>query len=115
MAAPNPLGNHRAALRIGTRGSPLALAQAEETRARLAAAHPNLAAPGAIEIVVIKTTGDKVQDRPLSEIGGKGLFTKEIEDALIEGAIDLAVHSMKDVPTHLPAGLGIDCLLPRED
>ena len=72
---------------------PLALAQAHETRARLIAAHPALAAPGAIEICVIKTTGDKVQDRPLSEIGGKGLFTKEIEEALLAGAIDLAVHS----------------------
>ena len=103
------------ALRIGTRGSPLALAQADETRARLIAAHPHLAAPGAIEICVIKTTGDKVQDRPLSEIGGKGLFTKEIEEALLAGEIDIAVHSMKDVPTWLPDGLVIDCLLPRED
>ena len=75
MATSRPDGN-QAALRIGTRGSPLALAQADETRARLIAAHPELATPGAIEICVIKTTGDKVQDRPLSEIGGKGLFTK---------------------------------------
>jgi hydroxymethylbilane synthase len=112
MATSRPDGN-QAALRIGTRGSPLALAQADETRARLIAAHPQLA--GAIEIVVIKTTGDKVQDRPLSEIGGKGLFTKEIEDALLAGEIDVAVHSMKDVPTWLPDGLVIDCLLPRED
>jgi hydroxymethylbilane synthase len=102
-------------LRIGTRGSPLALAQADETRARLIAAHPALGAPGAIAICVIKTTGDRVQDRPLSEIGGKGLFTKEIEDALLAGEIDLAVHSMKDVPTWLPDGLVIECLLPRED
>jgi len=102
-------------LRIGTRGSPLALAQAEEVRARLIAAHPALALPEAVEIVVIKTTGDKVQDRPLAEIGGKGLFTKEIEEALIDGGIDLAVHSMKDVPTVLPPGLFIACLLPRED
>ncbi len=115
MAAPNPYGNRTAILRIGTRGSPLALAQAHETRARLSAAHPDLAAPDAIEICVIKTTGDQVQDRPLSEIGGKGLFTKEIEDALLGGAIDLAVHSMKDVPTQLPPGLEIACLLPRED
>ena len=106
---------NRAQIRIGTRGSPLALAQADETRARLIAAHPHLAAPGSIEICVIKTTGDKVQDRPLSEIGGKGLFTKEIEDALLAGEIDVAVHSMKDVPTWLPDGLVIDCLLPRED
>jgi hydroxymethylbilane synthase len=106
---------NQASLRIGTRGSPLALAQADETRARLIAAHPHLAAPGSIEICVIKTTGDKEQDRPLSEIGGKGLFTKEIEEALLAGEIDVAVHSMKDVPTFLPPGLVIDCLLPRED
>lgn len=115
MAAPTTDGNHTALLRIGTRGSPLALAQAQEARDRLIAAHPVLAAPGAIEIRVIKTTGDKVQDRPLAEIGGKGLFTKEIEDALLDGAIDLAVHSMKDVPTELPPRLEISCLLPRED
>jgi hydroxymethylbilane synthase len=114
MATSRSDGN-QASLRIGTRGSPLALAQADETRARLIAAHPHLAAPGRIEICVIKTTGDKVQDRPLSEIGGKGLFTKEIEEALLAGEIDVAVHSMKDVPTFLPDGLVIDCLLPRED
>jgi hydroxymethylbilane synthase len=102
-------------LRIGTRGSPLALAQAHQTRARLAAAHAALAAPDAIEIVVIKTTGDRIQDRTLMEAGGKGLFTKEIEEALTAGSIDLAVHSMKDVPTWLPDGLEIRCLLPRED
>jgi hydroxymethylbilane synthase len=105
----------QAKLRIGTRGSPLAMAQAHEARKRLAAAHPELAELGAIQIHVIKTTGDKVQDRPLSEIGGKGLFTKEIEDALLDGFIDLAVHSMKDVPTWLPEGLKISCLLERED
>ncbi len=102
-------------LRIGTRGSPLALAQADEARARLIAAHPHLAAPGAIEIRIIKTTGDKVQDRPLNEIGGKGLFTKEIEEALLAGDVDIAVHSMKDMPSILPDGLVIGCLLPRED
>ncbi len=102
-------------LRIGTRGSPLALAQAYETRERLVAAHPGLGTSGAIEIVVIKTTGDRIQDRTLAEAGGKGLFTKEIEEALIAGAIDLAVHSMKDVPTALPDGLEISCLLPRAD
>ena len=102
-------------LRIGTRGSPLALAQARETAARLAAAHGELAAEDAVEIVVIKTTGDKIQDRTLAEAGGKGLFTKEIEEALIEGRIDAAVHSMKDVPTWLPEGLGIVAVLPRED
>ncbi|MGK9164878.1 hydroxymethylbilane synthase [Inquilinus limosus] len=102
-------------LRIGTRGSALALAQAEETRRRLIAAHPALAAPGAVEIKVVRTTGDRVQDRPLSEIGGKGLFTKEIEDGLLDGSLDIAVHSMKDVATKLPDGLIIGALLPRED
>lgn len=101
-------------VRIGTRGSPLALAQAEETRARLLAAHPGLSAAH-VEIQVIRTTGDRVQDRPLSEIGGKGLFTKEIEEALLAKQIDLAVHSMKDMPTQLPSGLAIICLLQRED
>ncbi|MXU64573.1 hydroxymethylbilane synthase [Oceanomicrobium pacificus] len=100
-------------LRIGTRGSPLALAQAHETRDRLMAAHD--IPQEAFEIVVIKTTGDRVLDRPLGEIGGKGLFTKEIEDALLAGEIDLAVHSMKDMPVAQPAGLLLDCYLPRED
>ena len=102
-------------LRIGTRGSPLALAQAHETRDRLAAAHPDLAPPGRIEIVVIKTTGDLIQDRTLAEIGGKGLFTKEIDEALMGGRVDIAVHSMKDVPTVLPDGMVLPCVLPRED
>lgn len=102
-------------LRIGTRGSPLALAQTELVRSRLVAAHPRLAAPGAVEIVPIKTTGDRIQDRPLAEFGGKGVFAKEIEEALIDGRIDLAVHSMKDMPTWLPDGLTIRCILPRED
>jgi hydroxymethylbilane synthase len=100
-------------LRIGTRGSPLALAQAHETRARLMSAHG--LPEEAFEVVVIKTTGDRVQDRPLSEIGGKGLFTKEIEEALLAGTIDIAVHSMKDMPTDQPDGLAITTLLPRED
>lgn len=100
-------------LKIGTRGSPLALAQAFETRARLMAAHG--LDEDACEIVIIKTTGDRVQDRPLKEIGGKGLFTKEIEEALLEGRIDIAVHSMKDMPVQQPAGLILDCYLPRED
>ena len=99
-------------LRIGTRGSPLALAQANLVREALAAAHPDF--PRA-EVAVIKTTGDQVQDRKLDEIGGKGLFTKEIEEALLDGRIDLAVHSMKDMPTFLPEGLVIGCLLKRED
>jgi hydroxymethylbilane synthase len=99
-------------LRLGTRGSPLALAQAGIVRDALAAAHPDM--PRA-EIVVIRTTGDRVQDRKLDEIGGKGLFTKEIEEALLAGSIDAAVHSMKDMPTFLPEGLIIDCLLKRAD
>lgn len=107
------LPNPDSPFRIGTRGSPLALAQAHETRARLAAAF-NLP-DEAFEIVVIKTTGDLVLDRPLGEIGGKGLFTKEIEDALLDGSIDIAVHSMKDMPVAQPDGLVIDCCLPRED
>jgi hydroxymethylbilane synthase len=102
-----------ARLRIGTRGSKLALVQAEDARLRLAAA--NGLEIDAIEIVVITTTGDKVRDRPLAEIGGKGLFTKEIEEALLAGTIDVAVHSMKDMPAQLPAGLAIGALLPRED
>ncbi|MBI1245110.1 MAG: hydroxymethylbilane synthase [Alphaproteobacteria bacterium] len=102
-------------LRIGTRGSPLALWQANETKRLLAGAHPALAAPGAVEIRVIKTTGDRIQDRTLAEAGGKGLFTKEIEEAMIAREIDLAVHSMKDVPTWLPEGLGIVAVLERED
>ncbi|EKE76896.1 hydroxymethylbilane synthase [Oceanibaculum indicum] len=102
-------------VRIGTRGSQLALAQASEVKARLAAAHEALRDPDAVEIVVISTTGDRVQDRPLAEIGGKGLFTKEIEEGLLDGSIDIAVHSMKDVPTVLPDGLVIDCILERED
>src|SRR5215831_15125715 len=100
-------------LRIGTRGSPLALWQAREVRAHLAAAHG--VEPDAIVIEVIRTTGDIIQDRPLSEVGGKGLFTKEIEQALIDKAIDLAVHSSKDMPTVLPAGLKLAACLPRED
>ena len=106
--------NPQPKLRIGTRGSPLALAQAEEVKSRLLAAHPALA-DDAVTIVVIATTGDRIQSKPLKEFGGKGLFTKEIEEALLAGEIDIAVHSMKDVPTELPPGLGIVCLLPRED
>ena len=100
-------------VRIGTRGSALALAQAVETRARLMAAHGLPEEAFAIE--VISTSGDRIQDRPLSEAGGKGLFTKEIEEALIAGRIDLAVHSSKDMPTRLPEGLEISAFLPRED
>jgi hydroxymethylbilane synthase len=100
-------------LKIGTRGSRLALAQAEEARRRLCDAHGF--DPSEIEIVAITTTGDRIRDRPLNEIGGKGLFTKEIEEALQSGAVDLAVHSMKDMPARLPAHLVIEALLPRED
>ena len=100
-------------LRIGTRGSPLALAQAHETRARLMAAHG--LPEEAFAIDVISTSGDRIQDRPLSEAGGKGLFTKEIEEALLAGRIDIAVHSSKDMPTQLPEGLELSAFLPRED
>ena len=104
-------------LKIGTRGSPLALAQAFETRTRLIAAFD--LAEDAFEIVVIKTTGDDAaliaSDRPLKEIGNKGLFTKEIEEQLLSGGIDIAVHSMKDMPVEQPTGLVLDCYLPRED
>ena len=100
-------------MKLGTRGSPLALAQAHETRDRLMAAHD--LPETAFEIVVIQTSGDRIQDRALREIGGKGLFTKEIEDALIDGSIDIAVHSMKDVPTVSLDALCISAILPRED
>jgi hydroxymethylbilane synthase len=100
-------------LRIGTRGSPLALAQAHMVRQLLAAAHG--VAEDAVEIQVIRTTGDVIQDRPLSDVGGKGLFTKEIEQALLDGAIDLAVHSAKDMLTVLPNGLMLAACLARED
>ncbi|WP_131194785.1 hydroxymethylbilane synthase [Lichenihabitans psoromatis] len=100
-------------MKLGTRGSPLALAQAHEARRRLASA--NGWADDAIEIVVIRTTGDLIQDRALSEAGGKGLFTKELDRALIDCSIDLAVHSAKDLPTTLPAAIAIAGYLPRED
>ncbi|WP_323767133.1 hydroxymethylbilane synthase [Marinovum sp.] len=113
----NALPSPDAPLKIGTRGSPLALAQAHETRARICAAFDLPEA--AFAIVVIKTTGDDraliATDTPLKELGGKGLFTKEIEEALLSGTIDIAVHSMKDMPVAQPAGLVLDCYLPRED
>lgn len=99
--------------RIGTRGSPLALAQAHETRARLMAAHG--LGEDAFEIVVLSTKGDRITDRPLAEIGGKGLFTEELEEQLSDGRLDLAVHSSKDMPTRLPDGLHIAAYLERED
>ena len=100
-------------LRLGTRGSPLALTQSRMVREALAAAHGF--APEQVEITVIRTSGDRIQDRPLAEAGGKGLFTKEIEEALLAGSIDLAVHSSKDMPTVLPDGLVLSSFLPRED
>jgi hydroxymethylbilane synthase len=108
MTRPSPL-------RIATRGSPMALRQAALVRDRLMAFHPELASEGAVEIVAIRTTGDWVQDRRLAEIGGKGLFTKEIEEVLRDGWADLAVHSLKDMETWLPEGLAIACVLPRDD
>ena len=98
---------------IGTRGSPLALAQAHETMGRLI--RSTGLDESCFKIKVIKTTGDKIQDRPLSEVGGKGLFTKEIEEAMLDNNIDIAVHSMKDMPVICPEGLIISCYLPRED
>ncbi len=102
-------------LRLGTRGSRLALTQTGLVRDALTAAVPALAEPAAIEITAIRTTGDRIQDKPLAEAGGKGLFVKEIEEALLAGRIDAAVHSMKDMPTEQPAGLAIAAFLPRED
>ena len=109
LSLPSPA----APFNIGTRGSPLALAQAHETRSRLMAAFDLL--EEAFAICVIKVTGDAIQDRPLKEIGGKGLFTREIEEALLDGSIDIAVHSMKDMPVAQPGGLLLDTYLPRED
>jgi hydroxymethylbilane synthase len=100
-------------LRIGTRGSPLALAQSRTVRARLASTLGE--SEDAIELVIIRTSGDAIQDRPLADVGGKGLFTKEIEEALLARHIDLAVHSSKDMPTVLPNGLMLTACLERED
>jgi hydroxymethylbilane synthase len=96
---------------IGTRGSPLAIIQAETVGGLLEAAYPGLS----VEYIIVRTSGDRIQDRPLADVGGKGLFTKEIEQDLFAGKIDLAVHSMKDVETFLPDGLCITAMLPRED
>jgi hydroxymethylbilane synthase len=98
-------------LRIGTRGSQLALFQANWVKEKLVQAHPHLK----VTLIKIKTTGDKIQDAPLAKIGGKGLFVKEIEEALIQKRIDLAVHSIKDVPTELPEGLYLSVIMKRED
>ncbi len=102
-------------LTLGSRGSPMALRQTRETHARLAEAWPDLAADGAIAFREIRTTGDAVRDRPLAEIGGKGLFIKEIEQALVDGLIDAAVHSMKDMETTMAVGTVLAAVLPRED
>jgi hydroxymethylbilane synthase len=102
-----------ATLKLGTRGSPLALVQARIVRQALAAAHGFPLE--AIEIVTIRTSGDRIQDRPLADVGGKGLFTKEIEEALLAGQIDFAVHSSKDMPTALPDGLVLTAFMQRED
>ncbi len=98
-------------LRIGTRGSPLALAQTRWVEAQLRAQHPGLAT----DVVIIKTTGDKLKDVPLAQVGGKGLFIKEIEEALLAGEVDLAVHSLKDMPAEMPPGCTLGAVPPRED
>ncbi len=98
-------------IRIGTRGSPLALWQANWVKSCLEEEHPHLT----MELIKISTSGDKIQDVALAKIGGKGLFTKEIEESLLQYGSDIAVHSMKDVPVGLPAGLGISVILERED
>jgi hydroxymethylbilane synthase len=104
-----------ARLRLGTRGSALARAQTALVVRALGQADPELAAPGALEVVAIATSGDRATDRPLAEIGGKGLFCKELEAALLERRIDLAVHSVKDLPTWLPQGLVLGAVLARGD
>jgi hydroxymethylbilane synthase len=106
---------HDRPLRIGTRASPLARAQTDAVAAALIAAWPDLAAGGALDIVALKTTGDRVLDRPLADVGGKGLFTKELDEAMLAGRIDLAVHSTKDVPTWLPDRIRLAAFLPRAD
>ncbi|MEL6961697.1 MAG: hydroxymethylbilane synthase, partial [Pseudomonadota bacterium] len=102
-------------IRLGTRGSPLARIQTDMVKDQLMKMFDDLREPGAIEVVVISTTGDQVADRPLADIGGKGLFCKEIEMALFDGRIDAGVHSMKDMPTWLPDGLVIASMLERAD
>lgn len=103
------------ALRIGTRGSPLALAQTGQVIARLTELHPRLGEPRAVETVAVSTTGDRVRHELLSDLGGKGLFTKELDEAMLDGRIDIAVHSMKDMPTVLPDGIAAHAVMPRED
>ncbi len=110
-SSPRPPTPDPRPLVLGTRGSQLALWQARHIAGQLEAAWPGLG----VRLEVIRTTGDKIQDVPLATVGGKALFVKEIEEALLEGRVDLAVHSMKDVPTDLPAGLGIPAISQRED
>ncbi|MCB9960351.1 MAG: hydroxymethylbilane synthase [Rhodospirillaceae bacterium] len=100
---------------IGTRGSPLALWQAEATRVLIAHRVPGLDAPEALVLVTLTTQGDRVRDRPLADLGGKGLFTKDIDSATLDGRVDIAVHSLKDVPSDLPDGLALAGVLPRAD
>ena len=113
--AENGAATSSSPLRIGTRGSPLALAQAYETRKRLQEQFEELREDGMIEICVLKTQGDMVLDKSLMELGGKGLFTKELDTALLGNEVDICVHSMKDVPTWLPEGTILPCNLPREE
>ena len=102
-------------LRIGTRGSPLALIQTKLVTEALKNTHVHLKEKGAVEMVVITTTGDRVQNQVLAELGGKGLFTKELDEAIVSERIDIAIHSMKDLPTLLPAGIALHPIMPRED
>jgi hydroxymethylbilane synthase len=102
-------------VKLGSRRSPMAMVQTELVRSELQRFHPALRESGMIQIVPIQTSADRIQDRSLADIGGKGLFTKEIEDALLQGTVDMAVHSMKDVPTWLPQGLEVACMLRRDD
>lgn len=104
-----PQSHNEKVLRLGTRGSKLATTQSGMVRDRL------MAAGQPCELVIVKTSGDRIQDRSLADAGGKGLFTKELEEALLDGRIDLAVHSMKDVPVEMPPGLMLAVILPRED
>lgn len=103
------------ALRIGTRGSPLALVQTGHVAARLTELHPRLGEPRAVETIVVSTTGDRVRHELLSNLGGKGLFTKELDEAMLDGRIDIAIHSMKDMPALLPEGIVAHAVMPRED
>lgn len=111
ILSPWAISHEPRAIVIGTRGSPLALWQANHVAERLRAAFPALS----VRLEAIKTTGDKILDVPLAKVGGKALFVKEIEEALLERRVDLAVHSMKDVPTELPPGLRICAITERED